>query len=442
MNNNSVAIKKFLILTTSKKINAWCFYDWANSAFATTIMAAVLPIFFREVATIHLDASQHHLATSLWGYTAAVAMLFVSFISLIFGPVSDFSSSKKKFLKYFIIVGVFATALLSLTGFGMWKLVSLLFIVGNIGYAGSEVFYNALLPHISPPDKIDRISTRGYAFGYIGGGLLLMVNMSMIWFLPKTSFSLHHTDIPLLGMQLSFLSVAVWWGLFSLPILRYVPEPPGPHTSLQGINPFTIANRRLKKTFSHIKKYKQLFLLLIAFWLYNDGIGTIIKMATAYGNEIGIGTLDLVGALLLVQIVGIPCSFAFGRLAEIISTKKSILLGLMVYLLIAIGGFFMTKAIHFWILAFMVGLVQGGTQGLSRSLYGSMVPKEKSAEFFSFYNISGKFAGIAGPVVFALISQLFRSSRFGIISLVFFFIAGAVLLTRVDVEEGRKMAKL
>ncbi|MFO7891825.1 MAG: MFS transporter [bacterium] len=430
-------------LKSSKIINAWCLYDWANSAFATTIMAAVLPIFFREVATVDIDSSQQHLATSLWGYTASIAMLFVSVVSLLFGPVSDYSSSKKKFLKYFIILGVASTTLLTFTGFGTWKLVSLLFILGNIGFAGSEVFYNALLPHISPSDKIDQVSTRGYAFGYIGGGLLLSFNIAMIWLLPKTTLSWDHAEIPVLGMQLSFLSVAIWWGIFSFPILRHVPEPPGPSAilTLSDINPFKVAFKRLRNTFRHIKKYKQLFLFLIAFWLYNDGIGTIIKMATAYGNEIGIGTLDLVGALLLVQIIGVPCSFAFGRLAGIISTKKAILSGLMVYLILTIGAFFMTQTIHFWILAFMVGLVQGGTQGLSRSLYGSMVPLKKSAEFFSFYNISGKFAGIAGPAVFALTSQLFKSSRYGIISLIFFFITGAILLLRVDVEEGRKKAR-
>jgi len=430
-----------LNLKSSKTINAWCLYDWANSAFATTIMAAVLPIFFREVATVNLDSTQQHLATSLWGYTASIAMLFVSIVSLLFGPVSDYSSSKKKFLKYFIILGVISTTLLTFTGFGTWMFVSLFFILGNIGYAGSEVFYNSLLPHISPPDKIDQVSTKGYAFGYIGGGLLLMINIGMIWLLPKTTLSLDHAEIPVLGMQLSFLSVAIWWGIFSLPILRHVPEPHGPTATLSDINPFKVAFKRLRNTFHHIKKYKQLFLFLLAFWLYNDGIGTIIKMATAYGSEIGIGTLDLIGALLLVQIVGVPFSFAFGRLAQIISTKKSILLGLTVYSILTIGAFFMTKAIHFWILAFMVGLVQGGTQGLSRSLYGSMVPKDKSAEFFSFYNISGKFAGIAGPAVFALTSQLMKSSRFGIISLIFFFMAGAVLLMQVDVEEGRKKAR-
>jgi UMF1 family MFS transporter len=419
-----------------KIINAWCMYDWANSAFYTTVMAAVLPIFFRQIAAADLSQTQHHLATSLWGYTTSIAMIGVAVLSLIFGPVSDYTASKKRFLAIFTGCGAVATSLLALTGQGDWIWVSCLFILANISCAGGEVFYNGLLPHITRPGEIDRISTRGYALGYIGGGLLLAVNIGMIYFLPKTTLTSGKTA-PLLGMQLSFLSVGIWWFIFSTPLFRHVPEPPGVKREIIGENPVKISIQRLSATFHEIRKYKQLFLLLVAFWFYNDGIGTIIKMATAYGDEIGIGTLDLIGALLLVQFVGIPFSLLFGRIAGWIGTKKAILLGLGIYTSICIGGYFMTKAIHFWILAFMVGLVQGGTQGLSRSLYGSIIPKTKSAEFFSFYNISGKFAGIVGPAVFGLISQLTRNSRLGILSLVFFFIAGGIILTRVDVEKGR-----
>ncbi len=421
-------------------IHAWCMYDWANSAFYTTVMAAVLPIFFRQIAAANLSQPQHQFATSVWGYTSAIAMIGVAVLSLIFGPVSDNSASKKRYLAIFTAFGAVSTSLLALTGSGDWLWVSFLFIVANIGCAGGEVFYNGLLPHIARPGEIDRISTRGYALGYIGGGLLLAVNIGMIYFLPKTILA-SGKEVPMLGMQLSFLSVGIWWVVFSIPLFRRVPEPPCIKKGLSGVNPLKISIQRLSTTFHEIRKYKQLLLLLVAFWFYNDGIGTIIKMATAYGDEIGIGTLDLIGALFLVQMVGIPFSLFFGRIAGWIGTKKAILLGLGIYTLISIGGFFMTKAIHFWMLAFMVGLVQGGTQALSRSLYGSMIPKAKSSEFFSFYNISGKFAGIAGPAVFALISQLTRNSRLGILSLIFFFIVGGILLMLVDIEEGRKVAR-
>jgi len=423
-----------------KMITAWCMYDWANSAFYTTVMAAVLPIFFRQIAAANLSQYQHQFATSVWGYTSAVAMIGVAVLSLIFGPVSDYSGSKKRYLAVFTAFGAVSTSLLALTGSGDWLWVSLLFIIANIGCAGGDVFYNGLLPHIARPGEIDRVSTRGYALGYIGGGLLLAVNIGMIFFLPKTTLASGKT-VPLLGMQLSFLSVGIWWIVFSIPLFRRVPEPPRIKKGVPGENPVKISMRRLSATFHDIRKYKQLFLFLVAFWFYNDGIGTIIKMATAYGDEIGIGTLDLIGALLLVQMVGIPLSLLFGRIAGWIGAKESILMGLGIYTLISVGGFFMTKAIHFWILAFMVGLVQGGTQGLSRSLYASMIPKAKSSEFFSFYNISSKFAGIAGPAVFGLTSQFTRNSRLGILSLVFFFIVGGILLILVDVEEGRKVVR-
>jgi UMF1 family MFS transporter len=274
----------------------------------------------------------------------------------------------------------------------------------------------------------------------MGGGILLAINIVMILFLPKTVVSLNNETVHVLGMQLSFLTVGIWWGLFSIPILRRVPEPVGVQIGLGGQNPLRIAHRRLSTTLRDIRKYRQLFLFIISFWFYNDGIGTIIKMATIYGGEIGIEVIHLVGALMLTQIIGIPLSLAFGRVADRIGAKRSILIGLGVYLIISIGGYFMTRAIHFWILACLIGLVQGGTQALSRSLFSSMVPRNKSAEFFSFYNISGKFAGIMGPAIFAIVGQLTGSSRLGILSLVFFFLIGGYLLINVDVEEGKRMA--
>jgi MFS transporter, UMF1 family len=418
-----------------KVVLSWCLYDWANSAFATTIMAAVLPIFFRRVAASTLPSGETHLATSIWGYTAAFSMLIVAMLSLILGPVADYSSSKKRFLAIFTAFGIVSTSLLALTGPGNWMWVALLFIFGEIGYGGSEVFYDSFLPHIGKPDELDRISVRAYAYGYMGGGILLAINIAMIFLLPKTILVPGGPPLPVLGMQLSFLSVGLWWALFSIPMLKNVPEPIRDQNRLAGVHPFTIARERLTSTFYHIRQYKQLFLFIIAFWFYNDGIGTIIKMATAYGDEIGIGTFDLIGALLMIQAVGIPCSLLFGKLSGKIGAKRSILIGLAVYILISIGGYFMTKAIHFWILAFVDGLVMGGTQGLSRSLYASLVPKDKSAEFFSFYNISGKFAGIAGPAVFAFVGQLTGTSRLGILSLVFFFMVGGTLLMFVKEKE-------
>jgi MFS transporter, UMF1 family len=412
-------------------------YDWANSAFATTMIAAILPVFFRRVSTVTLPSGGHQLATSIWGYTSALSMLLVAILSLMLGPVADYGSAKKRFLAVFAVIGVVFSSLLSLTGAGDWLWTVAFFILAEIGFAVGEVFYDAMLPGIAAPDEIDSVSAKGYALGYVGGGILLALNIIMIRILPGTVLQPGGAPVPVLGMQLSFLSVGIWWGAFSVPIFRRVPEIGGESRRLMGVNFAALAFQRLRGTFKQIRRYRELFLFILAFWFYNDGIGTIIKMATAYGDEIGIGLFDLIGALLLTQFVGIPFSIGFGRLAGRIGAKRSILLGIGAYVLISIAGFFMTSAVHFWILAGMVGMVQGGTQALSRSLFGAMVPRSKSAEFFGFYNISGKFAGILGPVVFGLVGQLSGTSRLGILSLVFFFVVGGLLLMKVDVEGGK-----
>ena len=412
-------------------INAWSMYDWANSAFATTIMAAVLPIYYSAIAEPSLTPTQ---TTSFWGYTNSIALIFVALISPILGAIADFRGQKKRYLTYFALLGIAASALMFFLTSGDWLFASILFIVGNIGFAGANVFYDSLLPHIAKKNDIDQVSTRGYALGYLGGGILLAINLAMIMLGPE-----HLTG---LMTRLSLASVAVWWLVFTIPLWKRVPEPPR-HIFKEEIdaNPIAAGFGRLVETFKEVRTYRELFKFLIAFWLYNDGIGTIIKMATIYGKEIGIGQNDLIGALLMVQFVGIPFSFAFGWLAKKLGTKKSIYLSLGVYTLITISAYFMNTAIHFWILGFAVALVQGGSQALSRSLYGRMVPKVQSAAFFSFFSVSGKFAGIFGPLIFALVSQIMGNSRLGIISLIIFFISGALLLTRVDEEEGIRVAQ-
>ncbi len=414
-----------------KIINAWSMYDWANSAFATTIMAAVLPIYYSAIAQPELTAPQ---TTAYWGYTNSIALLLIAIISPILGAMADFKGHKKRYLTIFALVGITATAFMFFLTTGDWLWASALFILGNIGFAGANVFYDSLLPHIATKNDIDQVSTRGYAMGYLGGGILLAVNLGMIMLAPE-----HLTG---LMTRISLASVAVWWLVFTIPLWKRIKEPPRQvFKGEMDSNPLKAGFKRLGETFKEIRKYEDLFKLLVAFWLYNDGIGTIIKMATIYGNEIGIGQTDLIGALLMVQFVGIPFSFAFGWMAKKIGTKKSIYISLSVYSLISIGGYFMTTALHFWILGFAVALVQGGSQALSRSLYARMVPKAQSAEFFSFYSVSGKFSGMFGPLVFGLVSQLFGNSRLGIVSLIIFFTSGAYLLTRVDVEKGIQVAQ-
>ncbi|GAP22890.1 MFS transporter [Leptolinea tardivitalis] len=414
-----------------KIINAWAMYDWANSAFATTIMAAVLPVYYASVAAANLPGNS---ATVYWAYTTSISLLIAAIASPILGALADFSGSKKRLLALFAFIGVLGTALLYFVKTGDWLMASIFFIVGDLGFAGSLVFYDSLLPHIASGEEMDQVSSKGYALGYLGGGLLLAVNLVMIMLAPK--------ELTGLMSRLSFLSVAIWWFVFTIPLLKYVPEPDR-HIMAgeEEINPLKASFGRLGRTFKEIRKYRQLFIFLIAFWFYNDGIGTIIKMATIYGAEIGIGQTTLIGTLLMVQFVAIPFAFLFGWLAKKIGTKKSIYLSLLIYTLIAIFGYFMQQEWHFWALGFAVATVQGGSQALSRSLFGRMMPKSKSAEFFGFFSVSEKFAGIAGPFVFGVVGQLVGHSRLSIVSLIIFFIIGAILLSRVNVEEGIAIAE-
>jgi len=411
-------------------------YDWANSAFATTIMAAVLPIYYASVAGADLPGNR---ATVYWGYTTALALFLIAIMAPILGAIADYMGAKKRFMAVFVTLGVISTAMLYFIGRGQWLLASLIFIVANIGFSGANIFYDSLLPHIAGDREIDQLSATGYALGYLGGGILLLINI--LWILSPTTFGIPDATT---ASRLAMLSVAVWWALFSIPVFRYVAEPPRrvSDTDVLGANPIVAGFHRLRETFSEIRRYRQLLIFLIAFWLYNDGIGTIIKMATIYGTEVGIGQTDLIGALILTQFVGIPFAFAFGGLAKRIGAKSCLYLALAVYTLISVAGYFLSQAWQFWALAFAVATVQGGAQALSRSLYGSMVPRAQSSEFFGFMRISDKFAGILGPLLFALVGQLTGSSRLSIVALIIFFVGGMLILTQVDVEEGRRIARL
>ena len=414
-----------------KAINAWTMYDWANSAFATTIMAAVLPVYYSSVASKGLAPSD---ATANWAFTTSIALILVAILSPILGAMADFSGSKKRFLTFFVFMGVTGTALLYLVRSGDWFMASIFFILGNIGFSGANVFYDSLLPHVARPEEIDQVSSKGYAMGYLGGGLLLAINLGMILMAPD-----HLVE---LMSRLSFLMVAVWWLVFTIPLWRHVNEPP--RRVLRGEehqNPISASLSRLAKTFSEVKKYRQLMKFFVAFWLYNNGIGTIIYMATIYGTELGFSSSTTIGTLLMVQFVAIPFSFVFGWLANKIGTKKSILFSLLVYTGIAIAGYFLQREIHFWLLGFAVATVQGGSQALSRSLCGRMMPMSQSAEFFSFFSVSEKIAGTAGPMVFGLVSKLMGGSRLSIVSLIIFFALGGALLLTVNEQEGIQVAE-
>lgn len=331
----------------------------------------------------------------------------------------------------FAALGTFTTAFLYFVKTGDWLLASVIFIVSNIGFSLGDVMHDSLLPHVAKTDDIDSVSSRGFALGYLGGAILLAINVATIRFMSDKD----------LAVRLSFLSVSVWWAVFTIPLILKVREPASEKGARKGVNPLLAGYRFLESTYHNIKRYRQLMIFLAAFLIYNDGIGTIIRMATIYGAELGLGRDTLIGALLMTLIIGAPFSILFGRLAKHIGAKNCIYICLVVYTLISVVGYFITRPIDFWILAFMVGTVQGGAQALSRSLYGSMIPRAKTAEFFGFYGMSSRIGGFVGPLLFAVVSQLTGNSRYSIVSIVIFFIVGTVLLTRVDVKEGVKTAR-
>ncbi|WP_090866323.1 MFS transporter [Oceanobacillus limi] len=415
-----------------KKQLSWALYDFGNSAFATTIMAAVLPVYYSSVAAKGLDEG---LATSYWGYSNSIAVLIVAILAPILGAISDYSAAKKKFLRFFAFMGIIASILLAFVGEGQYIFASVIFIVASIGFSGANIFYDAFLPEIADEREMDKVSSNGFALGYVGGGLLLLVNVLMI--LNPSWFGLPNTTV---ASQVSFVTVGVWWFVFSIPLLIHIKDEKRTSTK-RDKSYIRIGFSRVGATFKEIRQYKQLLIFLFAFWMYNDGISTIIRMATIYGSEIGIDQNSLIVALLITQFVGIPCTFFFGWLATKISAKKALILSLFIYLGIVILGYFMSSAFHFYLLAVCVGLVQGGAQSLSRSIFGKMIPEGKQGEFYGFYGISSKFAAIFGPFFFGLVGQLTGNPRLGILSLVFFFIVGILLLTRVNVDKGIEDAK-
>ncbi|MDA0745926.1 MAG: MFS transporter [bacterium] len=431
--SESGALKSEEDRTYRKTVNAWAMYDWANSAFATIIISGMFPPFYRSLVTAAGHAAD---ATAYWAYTASVGLFLVAILGPVLGAVSDHTGGKKKYIAAFAGLGILSTALLPFLDSDAYLLASALFIAGRLGFAGGNVFYESLLPHVARKEDIDQVSTRGYAMGYVGGGILLAVNV--LWIMQPAWFAMPGMDF---AVRVSFFSVAVWWALFSLPLFRNVTEPPVVRVEGESAHAVRAGFERLSHTFGRLKTYRQLLLFLVAFWVYNDGIGTIQVMALAFGDEIGIGLTDMIAALLITQFIGIPCTFGFGLLARRIGTKHSILLGLGVFTLIAIGGFFVRTAAHFYALAILVGMVQGGTQALSRSLYAAMIPRDQAAEFFGFFSTSAKFAGILGPVLFGVVSQITGGSRLSIASLVFFFVVGGLLLWRVDEKEGIRVAR-
>jgi UMF1 family MFS transporter len=426
------ALGKVGLVTPEQR--AWAWYDCANSAYFTTIVTAVFPAFYATYAAEGLDAAQ---ATARFAAITTISVAFIAVASPILGAIADFTGIKKKLLAVFMMIGVTAAAGMVFIERGDWMLASLLFFIGNIGVSGTTVFYDSLLPTVAKPQETDRVSAAGYALGYLGGGILLLLNLA--WILQPQTFGFADTAA---ATKASFASVAVWWVLFSIPLLRRVPEPPVvlEHGEAANRNVVSAAFGRLGRTFREMRRYKHAFLLFIAMLLYQDGIQTIIRMASVYGAEIGIDQNAQIAAFVMVQFLGIPFSFAFGALGARIGTKRALFIALSVYTLATIIGYFMTTVAQFFLLAAMVATVQGGAQALSRSLFSRLIPVNKSSEFFGFYAVAERFATVLGPLVFTLSVILTGSSRFAVLFIITFFAAGAALLALVDEEEGMRAA--
>jgi UMF1 family MFS transporter len=435
-----------------KAVWGWALYDWANSTFATTVMAGFFPVFFKQYWSQGADVN---LSTAQLGLGNSIAGLLMALLAPVLGAVADRASAKKKFLLTFAYIGVLSTAGLYWVGQGEWAVAIFVYAVSIVGFAGANVFYDALLLSVATPERVDYVSSLGYALGYLGGGLLFLLNVAMT--LSPQAFGIADAAQ---AVRLSFVSVALWWGGFTLFTALWVPEKRAAPAAAGGArHALTAGFRQLAGTLKKIRHLKTVLLFLLAYWFYIDGVDTIILMAVDYGLSLGLRSNDLIKALLIVQFVGFPAALVFGKLGERWSARKSIFLALGVYMGVTVWGTLMTRPLEFYTLAIAIGSVQGGIQALSRSYYSRLIPRDQSAEFYGFYNMLGKFATIVGPTLMGVVGLTVRrhlmpaaptagqlaeigqlASRWGIASILVLFLLGAVLFYCVDERKGREQA--
>jgi len=405
---------------------SWVLYDVGNSAFVLVMVTAIMPIFFKDVAAAGMSGVE---STAEWGFANSAASLILAVLAPVLGAMADYKDRKKQFFLFFLYLGITFTVLLVFVGKGQWLLCLILFVFARVGWAGANIFYDAFLPDVTVQARMDLISARGYGYGYIGSvipflliiGLLLGSGMG--------------EGLPVGPTKVGFLIVALWWFILSLPAVKnlhqihYLPADPAPvRRSFQ----------RLWRTFQEIRQYKQAFLFLAAYFFYIDGVDTIISMSTAYGRDLGFSVPLLIAVLLVIQIVAFPFALLFGRLAGLSSTRRMIFVGIGVYCVATLAAFFLPviddmflKTLAFWGIAILVASSMGGIQALSRSYFCRLIPAERSAEFFGFYNVFGKFAAITGPFLMAVVGRMTGETRWGVLSILILFVVGAVLLSRV-----------
>ena len=419
-------------IPTRRSTYAWAFYDWANSAFATTVMAGFFPLFFKQYWNAGVTDT---VSTFRLGMANSIASLIVVLGAPLLGAIADHMDKRKGFLLLFSALGVVMTGALYFVAAGDWQLAALCYVLAVLGFSGGNLFYDALLVFVARPTQLDRVSALGFALGYLGGGVLFAVNVLMV--LHPDWFGLADKSA---AVRVSFLTVAVWWAVFSIPILVSVHEARTPQPTRLGAA-LRQGFSQLRHTLREIGRLPQTFLFLLAYWLYIDGVDTIIRMAVDYGLSLGFPSNSLIIALLITQFVGFPAAIAFGRLGERIGARTGILIALAVYVAVTTWGAFMNQVWEFYVLAVVIGLVQGGVQSLSRSLYARLIPAGRSAEFFGFYNMLGKFAAVLGPILMGWVGVMTGSPRLGILSVLVLFVFGALLLLKVDLARGQQDAE-
>ena len=398
---------------------SWALYDWANSVFATTVLAGFFPLFFKSYWAADLDDAT---STAFLGSASSLAGFIIVLIAPFLGAMADLSRRKKSFLLIFALLGIISTSSLFFISFGYWQWSLIIFGLSTIGFSGANIFYDSLLIDVSTKEDRNYVSSMGFALGYLGGGILFMINVLMYLY-PSYFYLESQTE----GILYSFLSVGIWWAVFSIPLFLFVnqrkyKEP----TSYK--NPLKDSFLRLISTFREIRKYKAVVIFLVAYWFYIDAIDTIVRMAVAYGTDLGFDSSQLIIALIFTQFIGFPATFAYGYLAEKFGLFNMLIVGILIYIFICIYSLFITSSFDFFILAGLVGLVQGGVQSVSRTIFSKLIPQEKATEFFGFYNLIGKSAVVVGPALVGWMAYIFNNPKAGIVSLLILFIPGILIL--------------
>lgn len=412
----------------SRTEKSWIIYDVANSAFVLVVVTAIMPIFFKEVASRGVPPA---VSTAWWGYANSLSSAILVVLAPVMGTFADYPGWKKRLFVLFLVIGVLATCGLFFTREGAWLYCLTIFILARTGWAGTNVFYDAFITDITTPERMDKVSAAGYAWGYIGSVVPFLAVIGLIMAMQSPGGA----SIPADAARAGFLVVALWWLAFSVPLLKNVRQLYGtPPTG----RPVSDAFKRLLDTMGHLRSHRDAFLFLLAYFFFIDGVDTVITMAVAYGVDIGLGSSTLILAILVIQIIAFPCALVWGKLTDRFNVKPLLQAGIAIYCLITLLAFLLpsfpslqAKTTMFWILSVLVASTMGGIQALSRSFFGRLVPPDQSAEFFGFYNISGKFATITGPFLVGITGQLTGQSRYGVLSILVLFIAGSLILSRV-----------